>query len=220
MQLKFLSLKTFKPHKLLKINHEELVDGMLLKTSPKAANGGWLIDFANLAKTRQSEKGKPNTDQIEDVFGDVHEKARQAALKQLRVHVALLGAWATAIRVAPYVLHYLIVSIVILILTGFEVGVCNPLNKVTLIPKSLNQPTPKYWISSSPLNFSDLSQIFITCGSNNRRNSALHNGATTDSRHSTLVCNLDLIGRFLVIQPLTSNISATGTGNRLASLQH
>ncbi|KAI7756020.1 hypothetical protein M8C21_011174 [Ambrosia artemisiifolia] len=32
---------------------------------------------------------------------------KEAALKQLRVHVALFGAWVAAIRVAPYVLHYL-----------------------------------------------------------------------------------------------------------------
>ncbi|XP_024959984.1 mitochondrial import receptor subunit TOM6 homolog [Cynara cardunculus var. scolymus] len=31
---------------------------------------------------------------------------KEAALKQLRVHVALFGAWVAAIRVTPYVLHY------------------------------------------------------------------------------------------------------------------
>ncbi|XP_071736776.1 mitochondrial import receptor subunit TOM6 homolog [Rutidosis leptorrhynchoides] len=31
---------------------------------------------------------------------------KKAALKQLRVHVGLFGAWVVAIRVAPYVLHY------------------------------------------------------------------------------------------------------------------
>ncbi|KAF5814362.1 putative mitochondrial import receptor subunit TOM6 [Helianthus annuus] len=31
---------------------------------------------------------------------------KEAALKQLRVHVALFGGWVAAIRVAPYVLHY------------------------------------------------------------------------------------------------------------------
>ncbi|KAL7585924.1 mitochondrial import receptor subunit TOM6 homolog [Lactuca sativa] len=31
---------------------------------------------------------------------------KEAALKQLRVHVAMFGSWVVAIRVAPYVLHY------------------------------------------------------------------------------------------------------------------
>ncbi|GMH02735.1 hypothetical protein Nepgr_004574 [Nepenthes gracilis] len=28
------------------------------------------------------------------------------ALRQLRVHVAMFGAWVAAIRVTPYLLHY------------------------------------------------------------------------------------------------------------------
>ncbi|GKV24329.1 hypothetical protein SLEP1_g33957 [Rubroshorea leprosula] len=31
---------------------------------------------------------------------------KAAALKQLKVHVALFGAWVAAIRITPYVLHY------------------------------------------------------------------------------------------------------------------
>ncbi|PWA44448.1 hypothetical protein CTI12_AA244720 [Artemisia annua] len=32
---------------------------------------------------------------------------KKAALKQLRVHVAMFGSWVVAIRAAPYILHYL-----------------------------------------------------------------------------------------------------------------
>ncbi|WOH04668.1 hypothetical protein DCAR_0624079 [Daucus carota subsp. sativus] len=31
---------------------------------------------------------------------------KKAALKQLRTHAAMFGAWVVAIRVTPYVLHY------------------------------------------------------------------------------------------------------------------
>lgn len=33
---------------------------------------------------------------------------KAAALKQLKVHVALFGAWVAAVRITPYVLHYLL----------------------------------------------------------------------------------------------------------------
>ncbi|XP_054786471.1 mitochondrial import receptor subunit TOM6 homolog [Prosopis cineraria] len=33
---------------------------------------------------------------------------KAAALKQLKSHVAMFSAWVVAIRVTPYVLHYLI----------------------------------------------------------------------------------------------------------------
>lgn len=32
---------------------------------------------------------------------------KAAALKQLRTHVAMFGAWVAVIRVTPYILHYL-----------------------------------------------------------------------------------------------------------------
>ncbi|KAL7156723.1 hypothetical protein ABFS83_02G027800 [Erythranthe nasuta] len=32
---------------------------------------------------------------------------KAAALKQLRSHAAMFGAWVAVIRVAPYLLHYL-----------------------------------------------------------------------------------------------------------------
>ncbi|KAM3377070.1 mitochondrial import receptor subunit TOM6 [Capsicum galapagoense] len=31
---------------------------------------------------------------------------KAAALKQLKTHVVLFGAWVVAIRVTPYILHY------------------------------------------------------------------------------------------------------------------
>ncbi|PSS29389.1 Mitochondrial import receptor subunit like [Actinidia chinensis var. chinensis] len=31
---------------------------------------------------------------------------KEAALKQLRSHVAMFGAWVAVIRVTPYILHY------------------------------------------------------------------------------------------------------------------
>ncbi|XP_028777051.1 mitochondrial import receptor subunit TOM6 homolog [Neltuma alba] len=33
---------------------------------------------------------------------------KAAALKQLKSHVAMFGAWVVVIRVTPYVLHYLV----------------------------------------------------------------------------------------------------------------
>lgn len=32
---------------------------------------------------------------------------KEAALKQLRAHVGMFGAWVVVIRVTPYLLHYL-----------------------------------------------------------------------------------------------------------------
>lgn len=32
---------------------------------------------------------------------------KEAALKQLRSHAAMFGAWVAVIRVTPYILHYL-----------------------------------------------------------------------------------------------------------------
>ncbi|PON44723.1 Mitochondrial import receptor subunit [Trema orientale] len=32
---------------------------------------------------------------------------KAAALKQLKTHVAMFGAWVAVIRVTPYILHYL-----------------------------------------------------------------------------------------------------------------
>ncbi|OMO92182.1 hypothetical protein COLO4_17788 [Corchorus olitorius] len=32
---------------------------------------------------------------------------KAAALKQLKIHVALFGGWVAVIRVTPYILHYL-----------------------------------------------------------------------------------------------------------------
>ncbi|KAJ0077627.1 hypothetical protein Patl1_36301 [Pistacia atlantica] len=31
---------------------------------------------------------------------------KAAALKQLRTHVAMFGAWVAVVRVTPYILHY------------------------------------------------------------------------------------------------------------------
>ncbi|MBA0666861.1 hypothetical protein Goklo_003221, partial [Gossypium klotzschianum] len=32
---------------------------------------------------------------------------KAAALKQLKVHVAMFGVWVAVVRVTPYILHYL-----------------------------------------------------------------------------------------------------------------
>ncbi|OVA05193.1 hypothetical protein BVC80_8893g33 [Macleaya cordata] len=32
---------------------------------------------------------------------------KAAALKQLRSHVAMFGAWVAVVRITPYILHYL-----------------------------------------------------------------------------------------------------------------
>ncbi|KAM7459250.1 hypothetical protein LguiA_027460 [Lonicera macranthoides] len=32
---------------------------------------------------------------------------KEAALKQLKSHVAMFGAWVVVVRVTPYILHYL-----------------------------------------------------------------------------------------------------------------
>ncbi|XP_015902888.3 mitochondrial import receptor subunit TOM6 homolog [Ziziphus jujuba] len=37
----------------------------------------------------------------------IRKPDKEAALKQLRTHVAIFGAWVAVIRVTPYVLHYL-----------------------------------------------------------------------------------------------------------------
>lgn len=41
------------------------------------------------------------------MFPGMYQKPdKKAALKQLRVHGAMFGAWVVAIRVTPYILHY------------------------------------------------------------------------------------------------------------------
>uniref|UniRef100_A0A2P2KN09 Uncharacterized protein MANES_17G097600 n=1 Tax=Rhizophora mucronata TaxID=61149 RepID=A0A2P2KN09_RHIMU len=32
---------------------------------------------------------------------------KEAALKQLKTHVAMFGVWVSVVRVTPYILHYL-----------------------------------------------------------------------------------------------------------------
>ncbi|KAL8239439.1 hypothetical protein R6Q59_016006 [Mikania micrantha] len=63
--------------------------------------------FSNSLKSQQSKeenRAHIGSKMFPGMF--MRKPNKEAALKQLRVHVALFGAWVAAIRVAPYVLHY------------------------------------------------------------------------------------------------------------------
>ncbi|KAI4367648.1 hypothetical protein MLD38_023359 [Melastoma candidum] len=64
--------------------------------------GGTLTPPPTQTFEQRSEKGKERM--FPGMFMRKPDKAE--ALKQLKVHVAMFGAWVAVIRAAPYVLHY------------------------------------------------------------------------------------------------------------------